>query len=116
MAHKLTIEFSDGDELALHHDLLDIDVWVRDMIAGKIANCLTRMSQEAVVKLQSGDIDVKTVEAMDVGTLALTLAAQPDYKNRAARDEADAKASEAAAAVQAQLREIADAQALSLQR
>lgn len=82
----LTIEItiSDEDVLALKHDIIDPETWVRDAVAGKIASCRKRMSQEAV-RVLCNDPEVETIPASEAG-LTAALAEHPSYKDRAARD------------------------------
>ena len=39
MATTFTITISDDDKIALDNDLLDVDDWIQQAIAGKINNC-----------------------------------------------------------------------------
>ena len=49
----LTIKVDDTDQTILKNDLLDIDAWVQDAMAGKINNCWKRMQQEWTTKLMN---------------------------------------------------------------
>jgi len=93
MPKRITINLSDADVMVLGHDLIDIDDWVQQAVAGKIASCAKRLAVEARQVLESDP----AVESMPAKRAALVAAyiARPDYKNRKQR-EAEAKAEEAA--------------------
>ena len=86
MALTVTVNISDADEKVMLNDLLDIDDWVQQAVAGKINNCKKRMAQEAAQVLKA-DASVTSMPADDDGLIA-ALAARDDYKNRSAREEA----------------------------
>ena len=85
MAVTITVQVSTTNEKILLNDLLDIDDWVQQAVAGKINNCKKRMAIEATAVLKA-DSDVETMPATDDGLIAALLA-RDDYKNRAAREE-----------------------------
>jgi len=85
MATTVTVTISDDDKLALDNDLLDVDDWIRQAIAGKINNCKKRMAQQAAQVLKA-DTSVTNMPADDDGLIA-ALAARDDYKNRVEREE-----------------------------
>lgn len=87
---KITIELSDLDELAMRHDLLDPEEWVRTAVAMKILPCRERMDAEAI-RVLTADPKVEAIPARQDDRL-LALSARPDYRNRAARDKADEEA------------------------
>jgi len=89
MALTITVQISDADQVALEHDLLDIDDWVQKAVAGKVNNCRKRMASEAQAALMA-DPAVTTMPA-DADGLVSALRARPEYKNRAARDAAAAR-------------------------
>jgi len=86
MALTVTVEINDLNEKILLNDLLDIDDWVQQAVAGKINNCKKRMAAQATAVLKSDD-SVETMPATADG-LINALLARDDYKNRAERDEA----------------------------
>ena len=86
MALTVTVEINDLNEKILLNDLLDIDDWVQQAVAGKTNNCKKRMAAQATAVLKSDD-SVETMPATDDG-LINALLVRDDYKNRAERDEA----------------------------
>lgn len=85
MAKTITITLSNADLRAMEHDVIDPEQWVRDAVAGKIASCTRRITQEAVTVL-SNDPAVETMPAKSAQLIA-ELVKRPDYKNRRRRDE-----------------------------
>ena len=69
MATTFTITISDDDKIALDNDLLDVDDWIQQAIAGKINNCKKRMAQEAAQVLKA-DASVTNMPADDDGLIA----------------------------------------------
>ena len=51
----ITLTISDTDQTVLKNDLLSIDDWVQDAMAGKISNCWKRMQTEWTQKLMNDD-------------------------------------------------------------
>jgi hypothetical protein len=86
MALTITVTITNAEQVALENDLLDIDDWVQQAVAGKINNCKKRMAQEAAQVLKA-DASVTSMPADDDGLIA-ALAARSDYKNRAEREAA----------------------------
>lgn len=84
MPLTVSITLTDADLLRLDHDILDPEQWARDMIAGKIAACATRLETEARAVL-AADPDVDSVPS-DPDALITVYTARPDYKNRKQRD------------------------------
>lgn len=84
---KITIDLSDLDVLALRHDLLDPEAWVRDAVRFKILACRERMAAAAIAAL-TADPKVKTMPA-DEDSLLDTLHKRTDYRDRAARQAED---------------------------
>lgn len=82
--------FSDGLELtddqvaSLHHNIVDIEGWIRDAIAGKAANCYSRLREEGI-ELLINDPQIHTMPATPTLLITAILNA-PTYKDRAARD------------------------------
>ncbi|MBF0308982.1 MAG: hypothetical protein HQL56_05600 [Magnetococcales bacterium] len=85
MENKLvTVELSPMDEACLHHDLLDIDQWVRDAVRGKVASCRTRLlAQWLPVLLQ--DPHIETLPA-NPEKLVEVILAYPGYRPRKDRE------------------------------
>ena len=84
MALAITVDITDEEQVALENDLLDIDDWVQQAVAGKIQNCKKRMAQQATQVLKA-DASVTNMPADDDGLIA-ALAARDDYKNRVERE------------------------------
>ena len=79
------IEISSIDESALNNDLLDIDTWVQNALAGKINSCKKRMVKEWLPKLYA-DKSVESIPATEDGIIELVLK-RSDYKTRKQREE-----------------------------
>ena len=90
MALTITVNISDADEVVLKNDLLDIDDWVQKAVIGKIKNCKKRMIREWQPKLMA-DPTITTMPADEVAFVA-SVVTRPDYKDRVARDAAEAAA------------------------
>lgn len=80
----IQIEISELDEKILQHDLLDIQQWVNDAIAGKINNVTKRLLKEAQEKLFA-DSEIESIPATVQGCVELYFS-RPYYKNRADRE------------------------------
>ena len=74
------ITISDADAAALRHDLIDIEAWVTEAIAGKINNAKKHILTEWEPKVFA-DVTVTTIPADKEGLIAYILA-RPDYKDR----------------------------------
>lgn len=81
----LTVTISDADELALKHDLLDIEAWLRSAVRGKINQCRKRMVQTGIQMLMK-DPNVNNIPATQDGVIA-AMTGRPDYKDRQAREQ-----------------------------
>lgn len=93
MSLTYTRTLSEAELAALLHDLPGEDgvtAWIEAMIAGKIANCRKRMAAQGLAAVRSGAIAMKNVPDLKDTSLAAALAAQPGYKDRAARDRMQA--------------------------
>ena len=75
---------STTEESVLKNDLLDIQDWWDNALAGKINNCKKRMIQEWNPKLMA-DPEVEAIPANEDDFIALVVA-RDDYKNRVERD------------------------------
>tara|TARA_Y100000310_G_C20687045_1_gene819708 strand:+ start:2673 stop:2963 length:291 start_codon:yes stop_codon:yes gene_type:complete len=94
---KITIEYDGATDVvqlsavevqALENDLLDPADWVKKAIAGKVSKCTKRMARAETQRLLA-DPDVDTMPADNDGLVASAVAV-PNYKNRVARDAAEA--------------------------
>jgi len=79
-----TVTISSADESALNNDLLDINSWIQEAVAGKINNCKKRMVNEWQPKLFA-DETLESMPATADGIIALVIA-RDDYKTRSERD------------------------------
>ena len=82
------------EESVLKNDLLDVQDWVDNAIAGKINNCKKRMIREWLPKLYADD-SVTQIPANEDEMIALVVA-RDDYKSREEK-EAEAEAARQAA-------------------
>jgi hypothetical protein len=89
MTLTFTRTLSDAELACLRHDLPGDDGirdWINGLIDGKISNCETRMAGEALSAVRAGALPLKELPDLALRTLAVTLSAQPDYKDREARE------------------------------
>ena len=77
---KIEIVLSENDIACLEHDLLDIEKWVRDAVAGKINACKKRMINQHTPKLIA-DADVQNIAGNEADLIA-QIRGHKDYKNR----------------------------------
>lgn len=89
MTLQITVSISDVDQKVLLNDLVDIEKWVNDAIAGKIDNCFSRMRSDWVQRLMNDPSFTDPIPSNrdDFVNLVTSL---PEYKNRVQR-EADAQ-------------------------
>ena len=90
MAQTITVSINDTDEKVMKNDLLDLDQWVQDAVTGKINNCWKRFQQEWTTKLMNDESFTDAIPSNKTDFVAL-VTAREDYKNRKARDDADAQ-------------------------
>ena len=86
---KITVEVDDTQQSILKNDLLDINQWVQDAMTGKINNCWKRMQREWTIKLMNDSSFTDPIPSNQADFVKLVLA-RSDYKNRKARDDAEA--------------------------
>ena len=86
---KITITIDETDQKVLKNDLLDIDQWCQDAIAGKINNCWKRIQSEWTTKLMNDDSFTDSIPSNKTDFVNL-ITARSDYKTRAEREQ-DAK-------------------------
>ena len=84
----LTIKVNDTDQTVLKNDLLDIDAWGQEAMAGKINNCWKRMQQEWTTKLMNDESFTDSIPSNKADFVTL-ITSRSDYKDRKARDEAN---------------------------
>jgi len=84
----LTVEVTDTEQAVMLNDLLDINEWVQEAVAGKKNNCWKRMQTEWTTKLMNDDSFTDAIPSNQADFVAL-VTARDDYKTRTERDEAD---------------------------
>ena len=85
---NIKIEVNETDQKVLKNDLLDIDQWCQDAIAGKINNCWKRMQSEWTTKLMNDDSFTDSIPSNKTDFVNL-VTARSDYKTRAERDKSE---------------------------
>ena len=83
---NIKIEVNDTDQKILKNDLLDIDEWCQNSIAGKINNSWKRMQSEWTTKLMNDDSFTDSIPSNKTDFVNL-ITARSDYKTRAERDK-----------------------------
>ena len=83
----ITVKIDDTDQTVLKNDLLDIDAWVQDAMAGKINNCWKRMQREWTDKLMNDSSFTDSIPSNKADFVKL-VTSRSDYQDRKARDEA----------------------------
>ena len=81
----ITVTIDDTDQKSMKNDLLDIDQWVQDAVAGKKSNCWKRFQREWTTKLMDDESFTDTIPSNKTAFVNL-VTARGDYKDRAARD------------------------------
>jgi len=84
----ITVEVTDTEQAVMLNDLLDINEWVQEAVAGKKNNCWKRMQTEWTTKLMNDDSFTDAIPSNQADFVAL-VTARDDYKTRTERDEAD---------------------------
>ncbi len=84
----LTVELSDTEQTILKNDLLDLDAWLQAAMTGKVNNAWKRMQSEWTTKLMNDDSFTDPIPSNQADFVKL-VTARSDYKDRAARDEAN---------------------------
>ena len=92
---KMTIEvfengtYIENDYLYNDTDNAGLDAWIQNAVDGKINNCWKRMQSEWTTKLMNDDSFTDSIPSNQADFVALVIA-RSDYKNRKARDDAQA--------------------------
>ena len=81
----ITVELTDTEQAIMLNDLLEIDNWVQDAVAGKKNNCWKRMQQEWTAKLMNDDSFTDAIPSNQADFVAL-VTAREDYQTRTQRD------------------------------
>ena len=81
----ITVTIDDTDQKSMKNDLVDIEAWVQDAVAGKKNNCWKRFQQEWTTKLMNDSSFTDPIPSNKTDFVNL-VTARPDYKDRATRD------------------------------
>jgi len=84
----LTVDVTDTEQAILLNDILDIDEYIQNAMAGKINKCWKRMQQEWVTKLMNDSDFTDAIPSSQADFVALVIA-RDDYKTRTERDAAE---------------------------
>ena len=84
----VTITLNDTQQAIMNNDLLDIQTWIEDAVAGKQNNCWKRMQTEWTTKLMNDDSFTDPIPSNQADFVTL-VTGRSDYKTRAERDEAN---------------------------
>jgi hypothetical protein len=93
--HTKTVTLTDLQQNILSNDLYNdtdnagLDAWIQNAVDGKINNCWKRMQSEWTTKLMNDDSFTDSIPSNQADFVALVIA-RADYKNRKARDDAQA--------------------------
>ena len=94
--HTKTVSLTDLQQNILKNDLYSaadnagLDTWIQNAVDGKINNCWKRMQSEWTTKLMNDDSFTDAIPSNQADFVALVIA-RDDYKNRKARDDAEAE-------------------------
>ena len=81
----ITVTIDDTDQKCMKNDLLDLNQWVQDAVAGKTNNCWKRFRQEWTTKLMDDSSFTDSIPSNKEDFVNLILS-RPNYKNRVTRD------------------------------
>lgn len=84
MPKSVILTFTDDEWKILEHDLLNPEQWLKDMAAGKVSNCLGRLSKSYLTTLKGKGVRNAPLDENDIAAVAF---ADPTYKNRKQREE-----------------------------
>ena len=85
---KVEITVNDTMQAIMNNDLLSIEDWIKDAVAGKQNNCWKRMQTEWTTKLMNDDSFTDPIPSNQADFVTL-VTSREDYKNRKERDEAE---------------------------
>ena len=80
----ITVTIDDTDQKSMKNDLVDIEAWVQDAVAGKKNNCWKRFQQEWTTKLMNDSSFTDPIPSNKTDFVNL-VTARSDYKDRATR-------------------------------
>ena len=84
---KVEITVNDTMQAIMNNDLLSIEDWIKDAVAGKQNNCWKRMQTEWTTKLMNDDSFTDPIPSNQADFVTL-VTGRDDYKARKERDEA----------------------------
>ena len=85
---KVEIIVNDTMQAIMNNDLLSIEDWIKDAVAGKQNNCWKRMQAEWTTKLMNDDSFTDPIPSNQEAFVQL-VTSRDDYKTRKQRDEAE---------------------------
>ena len=85
---KVEITVNDTMQKIMLNDLLSIEDWIKDAVAGKQNNCWKRMQSEWTIKLMNDDSFTDSIPSNQTDFVTL-VTGREDYKTRKQRDEAE---------------------------
>ena len=85
---KVEITINDTMQAIMNNDLLSIEDWIKDAVAGKQNNCWKRMQTEWTTKLMNDDSFTDPIPSNQADFVTL-VTGRDDYKTRKERDEAE---------------------------
>ena len=85
---KVEITVNDTMQAIMNNDLLSIEDWIKDAVAGKQNNCWKRMQTEWTTKLMNDDSFTDPIPSNQADFVTL-VTGRDDYKTRKQRDEAE---------------------------
>ena len=84
---KVEITVNDTMQAIMNNDLLSIEDWIKDAVAGKQNNCWKRMQTEWTTKLMNDDSFTDPIPSNQADFVTL-VTGRDDYKTRKERHEA----------------------------
>tara|TARA_B110000196_G_scaffold282343_1_gene263529 strand:- start:264 stop:554 length:291 start_codon:yes stop_codon:yes gene_type:complete len=93
--HTKTVSLTDLQQTILKNDLYSdtdnagLDLWIQTAVDGKLNSCWKRFQREWTTKLMDDASFTDAIPSNQADFVAL-VTARADYKNRKARDDADA--------------------------
>ena len=85
---KVEITVNDTMQAIMNNDLLSIEDWIKDAVAGKQNNCWKRMQTEWTPKRMNDDSFTDPIPSNQADFVTL-VTGREDYKTRKQRDEAE---------------------------
>ena len=85
---KVEITVNDTMQKIMLNDLLSIEDWIKDAVAGKQNNCWKRMQSEWTTKLMNDNSFTDPIPSNQADFVTL-ITGRDDYKTRKERDEAE---------------------------